>query len=129
MIHETPRPDASPGPLGKSGANLHLADQRVVTGHELDAWVVLGRRGVGSTGASTGVTGPLTTTAPDPIASTHARCAGWSSKAAAVTDAEIAAELIVGEATVKSHVAHVLMKLDLRDRIQAVILAYELRIV
>ena len=49
--------------------------------------------------------------------------------AGGLSNAEIAESLILGVTTVKTHVGRVLMKLDVRDRVQAVVVAYETGVV
>ena len=45
-----------------------------------------------------------------------------------LSNAEIGRELYISDTTVKTHITHILQKLDLRDRVQAVVLAYQTRL-
>jgi DNA-binding NarL/FixJ family response regulator len=68
----------------------------------------------------------VTGRAPDVLAElTPRELEVFTAIAKGLSNAEIGESLYISETTVKSHVGHILMKLNLRDRIQAVVLAYE----
>nr|WP_307844736.1 response regulator transcription factor [Actinotalea solisilvae] len=84
------------------------------------ARAVRSRRGPGGeTGATPG------STSPEVAALTEREHEVLVLLARGLTNDEIAGELVLGRATVKTHVSNVLMKLGLRDRVQAVVFAYE----
>lgn len=70
-----------------------------------------------------GAVGPLTSARLDVLSDREREVLGLVARG--LNNAEIAGKLFLGETTVKTHIARILTKLHIRDRIQAVVLAYE----
>lgn len=118
------------GFLLKNADPEHLVEavHTVGSGHALLAPEVT-RRVIAEMTTATHRQGPRsgTATAPHPLLASltcrEREVLRWVGRG--LSNAEIAAELIVGESTVKTHVSNCLAKLKVRDRVQAVVLAYE----
>ncbi|MBW8172793.1 response regulator transcription factor [Ornithinimicrobium sp. Arc0846-15] len=115
---------------GASGFLLKNADpddlidgiRAVAAGHSLLAPEVTARVIAQMAGPKPEVAASLPSGAQDLTAREHEI---WVLMARGLSNSEIAAETFVSEATVKTHVSKVLAKLEVRDRVQAVIAAYE----
>lgn len=115
---------------GASGFLLKNADpddlidgiRAVAAGHSLLAPEVTARVIAQMTGPKPEVAASLPSGAQDLTTREHEI---WVLMARGLSNSEIAAETFVSEATVKTHVSKVLAKLEVRDRVQAVIAAYE----